>query len=105
MQDSSTNQSESPEGATNVTDPTSIQTHLLEFVRRNCDNPGDIEMTTDLIATAAIDSLLVADLTAEIESAFDVTLSIRDISPEHFRTVENLARLITTKKTKQRDAA
>ena len=86
-------------------DPSAIQTHLLQYITRNCDVAPDIESGTDLIASAAIDSLLVADLTVEIESTYGITLSVRDISPENFRTVEQLSKLVATKQAKQRDAA
>jgi acyl carrier protein len=82
-----------------------ITEDLLKFVRASVDETGQVDETTDLLATGVIDSLLVADLTVQIEAAFGVTLSVRDISPENFRSVEQLARLVQAKQQRTRPAA
>jgi len=80
-----------------VNGQTSVENQLLAFLAANAYVAGELEPTTDLIASGVLDSLLVTDLVLFIESSFGIVLKGGSIAPKHFRSVECLARLIVGK--------
>lgn len=83
----------------------SVEELLLAFLAQNAHFSGELDRTTDLIEEGVLDSLLVTDLVLFAESKFGVALSAGNISPQHFRSVECLARLIVSKLDKVNKAA
>jgi len=83
----------------------SVEEQLLAFLAENAHFSEALEGTTDLIDEGVLDSLLVTDLVLFVESRFGVVLSAGNISPQHFRSVECLARLVTAKLEKVNKAA
>jgi acyl carrier protein len=83
----------------------SVEEQLLAFLSENAHFSEELEKTTDLIEEGVLDSLLVTDLVLFAESSFGVVLSAGNISPQHFRSVECLSRLITAKLDKVNKAA
>jgi len=52
----------------------------------------NIKDSDELLESGIMDSLGVLDLVAFIESEFGLTVSDEDLSPENFRSIENVAR-------------
>ena len=78
-------------------DPGRIEADLVEFVSSRAASEEAIAPQTDLLENDLLDSLLIMDLVAHIESAHGVQLSNADIAPRNFRSVSALAALIARK--------
>ena len=82
-----------------------VEEQLLAFLAENAHFSDELTAATDLINEGVLDSLLVTDLVLFVESRFGVVLSAGNISPQHFRSVECLARLVRAKLEKVNKAA
>ena len=72
---------------------------LLRFVAGRV-SPGEaITLETDLLESELLDSLLIMDVCAHVESAYGVRLENADIAPRNFRTVAALATLVEERRT------
>ncbi|MBA3315621.1 MAG: phosphopantetheine-binding protein [Planctomycetota bacterium] len=89
------------ESQTRPDDPPSLnglRNDLLNFVSGRVPEGESVTVETDLLETELLDSLLIMDLVAHIESAYGVKLENADIAPRHFRTVDSLARLVAERR-------
>ena len=59
----------------------------------NDDIPKNVDV--DLLDGGYIDSFDVVNIIADLENAFDIEIAPEDIVPENFRTVEQIAKLIS----------
>lgn len=82
-----------------------IQQRLADYLSQHADVHEQFDVTTDLIENGILDSLLVTDLVLFVQRAFAVELAARDISPEHFGSVERMADLVHDKLAKVKRAA
>jgi acyl carrier protein len=73
---------------------------LLSFVQANSQLGETIEAATDLLESGVIDSLMVADLFVLIETQWGLALKATDVSPQNFRSVDCLTRLVLEKQRK-----
>ena len=67
---------------------------LIEIIREICPAAEDIENCKTLIDDEIIDSFDMVALVTEIMDAFDVEISVDDIIPENFNSVEAIMDLI-----------
>ena len=74
---------------------------LLEFVRANTATANPITHQTDLIENEILDSLMLMDLVLFVEQSWGVQLMGSDFAPKYFRTVEQLAQLVETRRLSQ----
>lgn len=74
---------------------------LLEFVRTNTVTSNPITNQTDLIQNEIMDSLMLMELVLFVEQSWGVQLMGNDFAPNHFRTVEQLAQLVDTRRLSQ----
>ena len=58
---------------------------------------GSITNETQLWDEELIDSMGIMMLIAHIESDYDVDIEVKDVDVEHFKTVNNIAKLIESK--------
>ena len=54
----------------------------------------EYESCQDFIEAGLLDSMDVMDLVEELEQAFDIEISGRDIMPENFKNVSSVAALV-----------
>jgi methoxymalonate biosynthesis acyl carrier protein len=50
--------------------------------------------STDLLATARLDSLGVVELIVQIEKQFEIRIELEDLELENFRSIDSIAALI-----------
>ena len=67
---------------------------LIEIIKEICPAAEDIENCKTLIDDEIIDSFDMVALVTEIMDAFDVEISVDDIIPENFNSVEAIMDLI-----------
>jgi len=73
--------------------PTEILKQLLEILNTNC--PGiNFESEPALVDDEVLDSMDVVTIVSEIAGTFNVELSVEDIIPENFNTVDAMMGLI-----------
>lgn len=66
---------------------------LLEIL--NEVKPGvDFENDTDLIGHGVLDSITMVTLVMELNDAFDIEITLVDIVPENFKTVQTIYDMI-----------
>lgn len=72
-----------------------MREELLHILTETC--PGvDFEEGSALIDDEIIDSLDIVTIVSEIMAAFDVEISVEDLQPEHFNSVDAILDLIET---------
>ncbi len=76
-----------------------IRARLIEHLRETLCVGEPLTPQTDLVMAGALDSLMIIDLVAYTEQTFQVRIEPGDISPQNFRTVETLSRLIIDKRS------
>ncbi len=83
-----------------------IRRRIKQFLIEHVVRPEDKELADDdgLLGTKAMDSLGLLRLVTFLESEFSFVLDDEDITPEHFSTVAQVARLVE-KKLNQGDSA
>jgi len=70
-----------------------MRERLLEILTETC--PGvDFEGETALIDDGLLESLDIVTIVAEIMDEFDVELSVEDLIPENFNSVDAMLQLI-----------
>lgn len=70
-----------------------MRDELLRILGELC--PGvDLEAETALIDDEIIDSLDIVTLVSELMDAFDVELSVEDLRPENFNSVDAILALL-----------
>ncbi len=61
--------------------------------------PGvDFDSETALIDNGILESLDIVTIVSEIMDVFDVELTVDDLTPENFNTVEDILKLIDSKR-------
>lgn len=74
-----------------------MREELLRILTDIC--PGvDFEAETALIDDEIIDSLDIVTIVSEIMDTFDVEISVEDLQPENFNTVDAMLQLIENNK-------
>lgn len=74
-----------------------MREELLRILTDTC--PGvDFEAETALIDDEIIDSLDIVTIVSEIMDTFDVEISVEDLQPENFNTVDAMLQLIENNK-------
>lgn len=70
-----------------------MKEQVLNILRELC--PGiDFETETALIDDGLVDSLDIVSIVSEFMDAFDVELSVEDLQPENFNTVDAMVEMI-----------
>lgn len=70
---------------------------LLEILEETC--PGiDFEAETALVDDGVLESLDIVTIVSEIMEVFDVELSVDDLVPENFNSVQAMMRLIDSRR-------
>ena len=68
---------------------------IIDILNEIC--PGvDFENETSLIDDEIIDSLDIVSIVGELMDAFDVEISVEDLLPENFKSVDAIAELISS---------
>lgn len=70
---------------------------VLDWIRQNTAHPdadGALGATTPLLDEGWLDSLRIVRLVSFVESRFDVSVDLEELTPENFETVEHIAALI-----------
>ena len=74
----------------------SIEARVAEVVRRVADQHevrAEIA-ATDALVDSGMTSMAMVDLMLAIETAFDVTIPQRELTPANFQSIESLAALV-----------
>ena len=82
-----------------------IEKELAEYIESQVDSRTPITPHTDLLESEILDSLLMLDLVVYVESTYQIRLDDFEISPEHFRTIDRLTRLVASKLPPPQDDA
>ena len=70
-----------------------MKEQVLEILREIC--PGvDFEQETALIDDGLVDSLDIVSIVTELMDTFDVEITVEDLQPENFNTVDAMVELI-----------
>lgn len=59
-------------------------------------DPSELDREYDLLASGVIDSLSLLKLMVWLEERFTIRIGDQDVSPDHFRSVEQIARFVST---------
>ena len=86
-------------GGTVANETGGIRDELLRFVATRVPAGEPLTAETDLLESELLDSLLVMDVVAHVESAYGVKLENSDIAPRNFRTVAAIARIVAERRT------
>ena len=79
----------------------SLRDQIREFIKRELLMDAEetsIDDATPLLEQSLIDSLGVFSLAAFIEKEFGVQIEDREMVPDHFGSVDSLARLVEAKR-------
>lgn len=63
-------------------------------VLQNLKDDVDFESSTDFIEDGLLDSFDIVHLVGELEDAFDIEISGRDIVPENFTSLETIQEML-----------
>lgn len=75
-----------------------ICNELLDFLAKRVSAGEPLRANTDLLESELLDSLLVMDVVAHVESAYGARLENSDITPRNFRTVAAIAGLVSERR-------
>ncbi len=73
-----------------------VEEQLMTYFRNHAD--AEVRFDTPLVKHGVIDSMGVLELIAFIESTYDVTLDMDDLTIENFGTINDIKNLIKQKK-------
>ena len=74
-----------------------MREQLLEILKDCCPDV-DFENETSLIDDGILESLDIVTIVTDIMHTFGVTLSVDDLLPENFNSVDDMLRLIGSKR-------
>ena len=70
-----------------------MKEQILDILKEIC--PGiDFDRETALIDDGLVDSLDIVSIVTELMDTFDVEISVEDLQPENFNTVDAIVELI-----------
>ncbi|MFQ5730718.1 MAG: acyl carrier protein [Planctomycetaceae bacterium] len=78
-------------------DITEVTTDIIDYLQTGFAGKQPITPQTDLLEADILDSLLIMDVLAFVESRYGVRFGDSEIAPRHFRTVDCLVRLVAYK--------
>ena len=78
-------------------DVTEMTTEIGNYLQSEFAGEEPITPQTDLFEADLLDSLLIMDVLAFIESRYGVRIEDSEIAPRHFRTIDCLVRLVAYK--------
>jgi acyl carrier protein len=75
------------------------ESRILDYLNAEVilDDGAPTLTTESPLLNGAIDSLALTQLVAFLEEEFDIEVDDSDVREEHFATVSNISRLVTTK--------
>jgi acyl carrier protein len=62
------------------------------------EDPGALTATTPLMSSGVLDSLATLKLITFLEQEFDVKIEAHEADEEHFETIEDICRLVDSKR-------
>jgi acyl carrier protein len=74
-----------------------LQPTLIALVKKLNKGTAEITPSTDLFEAGVLDSLTLIELVVSIEQEFKISLKYNDIQHAHFRTVEELEKLLVSR--------
>ncbi len=78
---------------------TDLTSKIADLVAGQAKKPvADVMRSEDLFTEGLIDSFGILDLLSQLEAAFGVSVSNDDLTWQNFRSVEQIARLISSLK-------
>lgn len=82
-----------------------IVSSLRDFVRRNFPlaRKRHLETYDDLLESGVVDSMGVLELVKFIEEQFAIAVTDDDLTPENFRSIEQVAHYVLRKRTCERN--
>tara|TARA_Y100001956_G_scaffold80071_1_gene94548 strand:+ start:181 stop:435 length:255 start_codon:yes stop_codon:yes gene_type:complete len=76
-----------------------ITQFIVEYIEENTNEAApSIDATTEFAASGILDSFAILNLIITLESEFEITFSIDELSDESIRTVGPLAKLVDAKR-------
>ena len=70
---------------------------IAEIVRKCANKPSPPDTEESLFDSGYLDSFALADVVAELESAFAIRIPDSDVNPRRFETIEKISALLQTK--------
>jgi len=85
-----------------------VKTAVKEFILSEFlpgEDPAELTDSTPLISGGILDSIATLKVVLFIEEQFNVTFEAHEVDRENFDSIENIARLVGTKRPQDHDQA
>ncbi|WP_409060699.1 phosphopantetheine-binding protein [Streptomyces sp. SYP-A7185] len=82
-------------------EPTSVMNDIDAYIRKEFldgDSSTDLTFTSPLLEWGILNSMNTTRLATFVSERYEVTVAPRDMSPDNFRTIENVARMVLDKR-------
>lgn len=67
---------------------------MIDEIFKQFRQGANIRESSDLVTDYSLDSFDIANLVAEIEEKYSITIAMEDIDMENFRTIETIEKMI-----------